>query len=503
MLRRIPLTLLGAAMLLPAPPAAGQDLAAMEARTTLHRLANGWTFLIVERPAAPVFSYVTWADVGSAQEVPGITGLAHMFEHMAFKGTPSIGTRDWAAEKPALDALEAAYQAYQAERLAQRPDTARLAGLRAAFEAKRREAAGYVDSGAFDEMLSGEGAVGVNATTGADRTMYLASLPANKVELFAFSESERFFHPVFREFYEERDVVREERRMRVESNPIGRLVEQWLTTAFSAHPYQHPGIGQPSDLEAISITDAQRFFDTYYAPSNLITVIVGDVHAATLLPLLETYFGRIPARPAPPPLRTVEPPQVAERTVVLRDPGQPLYLEGYHKPAQTDADQPVFDAIDDVLSRGRTSRLYRALVRDQKLAVEVGSFSGFPGRKYPNEWAAYAFPALGVGNERVQAALRQEIQRLQREDVSDEELARFRARSRADLLRSLGSNDGLARQLAEYLCLYGDWRQLFHYLDRLQAVTKADIRRVATATFRDANRTVARIVHTPAAGEQP
>jgi predicted Zn-dependent peptidase len=478
-----------------APPLAAQDVAALEAHMTVHRLANGWTFLILERPRAPVFSFTTVVDAGSAQEVPGITGLAHMFEHMAFKGGPTIGTTDYLGEKLALDKLETAYQAYQAERLAPRPDAKKLAGLLAAFQAEQRKAAAYVVQGDLDRILSTEGGVDLNATTGADETLYFYSLPANKVELFAFVESERFFHPVFREFYEERDVVREERRMRVESQPVGRLVEQLITTAFQCHPYQQPGIGSPSDLQALSITDAKAFFDSYYAPTNMTTAIVGDVHAATLVPILEKYFGRIPARAPAPPLRTTEPPQIAERIVLMDDPGQPLYVEGFHKPAQTDADQPVYDAIDDILSRGRTSRLYRSLVRDEQLAVDVGSFSGFPGGKYPNLWAAYAFPAVGISNEKVQAALRKEIERLQREDVTDDELARFRARSRGDLLRSLESNAGLSRSLAEYYRLFGDWHELFRYLDRLQKVTKADIRRVATATFTPANRTVAMIVH--------
>jgi predicted Zn-dependent peptidase len=483
------------ALALFASAAGAQDLKSFEQKTTVHKLANGWTFIIVERPTAPVFSFATVADVGSAQEVPGITGLAHMFEHMAFKGTPNLGTTDYAAEKKALEALEAAYQAWQAERMAARPDAKKLEALLADFRAKQEEAGRFVAHNEFDDIVTREGGVGMNATTGADDTSYFYSLPANKVELFAYLESERFAHPVFREFYEEREVVREERRMSYESRPLGRLVEQFITTAYQYHPYQQPGIGTPSDLQAISITDAQKFFDTYYAPSNLTTAVVGDVKAATLIPILEKYFGRIPARPAPPPLRTIEPKQVAERTVVLEDTAQPLYLEGYHKPASTDPDQPVYDAIDDILSNGRTSRLYRALVRDKKLAIDVQSFSGFPGEKYPNLWAAFAVPAFGVTNQQVQAALREEIERLKREDVTDEELAKFKTRSKANLIRGLRSNQGLARQLVDYQRLYGDWRELFRYIDRLDKVTKADIRRVANETFQASNRTVAMLIN--------
>ncbi|HEX4959381.1 MAG TPA: pitrilysin family protein [Thermoanaerobaculia bacterium] len=482
-------------------PAVAQDLASFEAKTKVHVLANGWTFIIVERPTAPVFSFATIADVGSAQEVPGITGLAHMFEHMAFKGTPHLGTTDYASEQKALDSLEAAYQAYQAERLAPKPDAAKVERLLADFKAKQQAAAAFVVKGEFDDVVSREGGVGLNASTSADETQYFYSLPANKVELFCFLESERFNHPVFREFYEERDVVMEERRMSTESQPIGRLIEQFTSAAFAAHPYHQPPIGYTTDLQAISITDAERFFQTYYVPSRMTTAIVGDVHAETLIPLLDKYFGRIPARPAAPPLRTVEPPQVAEKTVVLEDPSQPLYLEAYHKPASTDPDQAVYDAVDDILSTGRTSRLYRSLVRDKKLAVNVQSFSGYPGEKYPNLWAVLAVPAFGVTNQQVQGAVREELEKLKSQDVTDEEMARFKARSKGNLVRSLRSNQGLAAQLAEYQRLYGDWRELFRFIDRLDKVTKADIRRVAGTTFRAENRTVAMLVNK--AGDAP
>jgi predicted Zn-dependent peptidase len=441
--------------------------------------------------------------VGSAQEVPGITGLAHMFEHMAFKGTPNLGSSDYEGEKKALDALEAAYQAYQAARLAPHPEPQKVQSLLADFKAKQQTAASFVVKGAFDDVLSREGGVGTNATTSADETRYFYSLPANKIELFAYLESERFYHPVFREFYEERDVVMEERRMSTESQPIGRLVEQFTSAAFSAHPYHQPTIGYTSDLESITMTDAERFFRTWYVPSALTTAIVGDVHAETLIPLLDKYFGRIPARPAPPPLRTVEPPQVAEKTVVLDDPSQPMYLEAYHKPASTHPDQAVYDAIDDILSTGRTSRLYRALVRDKKLAVEVESFSGYPGEKYPNLWAILAVPAFGVTNQQVQAALREELEKLKAQDATDEEMARFKTRSKANLIRSLSNNQGLASQLAEYQRLFGDWRELFHAIDKLDKVTKADIRRVAGETFVSENRTVAMLVNKAGDAPQP
>ncbi len=489
----VALTLAGAAAL--APAAAGaQDLAAFAARTTVHVVANGWTFILVERPMAPVFSFCTVAAVGSSQEVPGITGLAHMFEHMAFKGTDRIGTRDPAGEKRAMDAQEAAYQAYQRERLAPHADPRKVAALLAEWQRLEAEAERFVVKNELDEILSRAGAVGVNATTGADETQYFYSLPANAIELFVDVESERFWHPVFREFYEERDVVQEERRMRVDGEPLGRLSELLVETAFAAHTYHQPTIGYMSDLEAITRTDAEAFFRAHYVPASMVTAIVGDIHPATLVALLDARFGRIPARPPAPPLRTVEPPQTAAKSVTLVDPAQPQLLVSYHRPAVTDRDDPVFEAIDDVLTGGRSSRLYRTLVRDQKLAVEVESFSGKPGEKYPNLWTVAAAPAIGVATDRVLAAIDSELERLARQDVSDAELAKFRARARATVLRSVGSNQGLATALAHYQTLYGDWRELFRELDRFDRVTKADIRRVANAVLTPANRTVATLV---------
>jgi predicted Zn-dependent peptidase len=476
-----------------------QDLASFEGRTTVHRLKNGWTFVIVERDVAPVFSFTTQVDVGGAQETPGITGIAHMFEHMAFKGTPTIGTNNYAAERKALEQVEAAYQAYQKERLSLNPDPKKLEELLAAFRQKQQEAGKYVVTNAFGETVEREGGAGLNAGTGADLTVFTYSLPVNKFELFAYLESERFLHPVFREFYKERDVVQEERRMRTESQPIGRLVEQFLAMAFTAHPYHQPVVGYMSDLESFTRTDAEQFFRTYYVPSNIVTVIVGAVKADQAIPVLEKYFGRIAAGPKPSALRTVEPPQSAERTVVIKDPAQPFYLEGYHKPSIKGPDQAVYDAIDDVLSNGRTSRLYRSLVRDKKLAVMTQSFSSFPGAKYPNLWAVYAVPARNATDDQVRDAIRAELERLKTEPVSDEELARFKTRAKVELLRSLDDNMGLSSQLASYQTLFGDWRELFRYSDRVDKVAKEDIMRVAQNTFIESNRTVAMIVTEKAA----
>src|ERR1044071_1243055 len=434
---------------------AAQDLAAFEKHLTEYHMANGLTFLIYERSEAPVVSFFTYVNVGAAQEVPGITGLAHMFEHMAFKGTTRIGTTDYPAEKVVL------------------------------------------------EIIDREGGVGLNAGTSSDSTVYFYSLPANKLELWAHLESERFIDPVFREFYKERDVVMEERRLRTESQPIGRLLEQFNGTAFSAHPYKQPVVGYMSDLLSFSREDAEQFHKTYYVPSNIVIAIVGDIKASDTLPVLKQYFERIPSGPPPPPLRTVEPPQIAEREVRMPDKSQPIYIEGYHKPAATDPSEAIYNAISDLLSNGRTARLYRSLVRDKKIAAQAGAFPGFPGTKYPNEMIFFAISTPGHSNEEVQKALREEINKLKEELVSDDELKMVKTRAKANLIRGLASNAGIAGALAGNQTLFGNWRELFHSVEKIDKVTAEDIQRIARQTFVPNNRTVAMIVSEPGPKAEP
>jgi len=471
--------------------ATAQDLASFQKRITVRKLDNGLTVIICERPEAPVFSFDTHVDVGSVQDPMGQTGMAHMFEHMAFKGTDKIGTTDYAAEKTALAKVEQAYAAYIEERdkSVGRNDQ-KLKELQKAWQDAIAEAQKYVKPNEFPQILESNGAEGLNANTSLDETAYHYSLPQNRLELWAYLESTRFIHPVMREFYKERNVVIEERRMRTDSNPIGRLLEQFVTAAYQAHPYHRPTIGWMADLNSFSATDAQHFFDQYYIPSNMVVAVVGDVKAAEAMPVIEKYFGQIPSHERPDERTTTEPPQNSERRVVLYDRAQPLYLEGYHRPDYRSPDDAVYDAIADLMSNGRTSRLYRALVRDKKIAADSAGFTGLPGIKYPHLFAFYAFPLPGHKPEEMAEAIHSEIERLKNEDISDEELKMIRTRAKANLLRGLSSNEGLASELALYQARYDDWRELFHQVDNLDKVSKADIRRIANETFVPTNRTV-------------
>jgi len=474
-----------------------QDVGSFEKRVTVKKLPNGLTLMICERPEAPVFSFFTLVDAGSAQDPMRDTGLAHMFEHMAFKGTDKIGTTDYAAEKPALEKVEAAYAAYTAERdKTVGRDEAKLKQLDQAWKDAIAEADKYVVPNEFGKIVEQNGGEDMNAFTSYDETGYHYSLPENRLELWAYLESERFLHPVMREFYKERNVVIEERRLRTDSNPIGRLLEQFIEEAFAAHPYHRPTVGWMSDLNHFSATDAQNFFDKYYVPSNMVIAVAGDIKAEQAMPTLERYFTRLPDHPQPDETTTVEPPQNSERRVVLKETTQPVYIEGYHRPDYRSKDDAVFDAIADLMSSGRTSRLYRALVRDKKIASDSAGFSGLPGVKYPHLFAFYAFPLPGHKPQEMADAIHAEIDRLKKEDITDDELKMIKTRSKANLIRGLADNEGLATQLATYQTRYGDWRELFRSVDRIDQVTKADIRRVANEVFVDTNRTVGIIDNT-------
>jgi len=468
-----------------------QHLAEFEQRMTKFTLDNGLKFLVLERHEAPVVSFHTYADVGSVDEVLGITGLAHLFEHMAFKGTKTIGTTNYEAETKLMAKMDDAFQAVKDEqRKGERADKDRLRQLKKQLEQAQQEAQKYLVHEEYEEVYKHHGSAGFNAYTSFDATQYIVSLPSNKVQLWMLMESDRFCNPVLREFYKERDVVMEERRLSIESQPQGRLMEEFLAVAYKAHPYGIHIIGHMSDIETITRPEAEDFFKTYYGPGNLTIAIVGDVNPQEIRRLAEKYFSRIPAAPKPEPVETVEPPQLGERRVTLEDPAQPFVLIGYHKPGINHPDDAVFDAITDIVGMGRTSRLYRSLVKEKKIAVVASAFQGLPGNKYPGLFLFYALPAKGHTHQECEQAIYEEIEKLRAELVTPEELAKAKTRARAGLIRQLDSNSGLAAQITFYEVVTGDWRNLFKQLDKIDRVTADDIQRVAKEYFTKKNRSV-------------
>jgi len=457
-------------------------------------LDNGVHFIVLERHDVPVFSFNTHMNVGSSDEVNGHTGMAHILEHMAFKGTSEIGTTDIKKELKAMKAEDEAFAALLKERnKGAKADPDKLAELEAAFDAAVEAAGEFVVPNQFSEIVDNNGGRGLNAGTWTDDTNYFYSFPSNRLELWAYLEGTRMSDPVLRQFYTEKHgPVTEERRMRTDNSPFGMLLEQFQNLAFMAHPYHHSAIGWMSDIQNATRDDCKTFFDNFYVGKNMTVAVVGDVEFDEVKKLAKKYFSDV-SDAEPPMMDTYEPEQKGERRIVIEDEAQPFYMCGFHIGNYADPDYAVYEAISDIIGQGRTSRLYKRLVKQDKIASQVVSFAGFPANKYPTLLAFLGIPAKDVTALDIEAAILEEIQKLVDEGVSEEELAGVKRRAKANYVRSLQGNLGLARQLAGFQGLDGDWREMFTQLDDIEAVTVADVQRVAEEIFVPNNRTVAYI----------
>jgi len=471
---------------------AAQSLAEFEKKITEFTLANGMHFIVLERHAAPVASFHLHVDAGAVNDPKGRTGVAHMFEHMIGKGTPSVGSKNYEMERDALADIEKLYDQLEAERnKGFRADSSAIERMQVQVKVAIDKANAYVDQNAYPRVIEESGGVGFNAGTGVDYTVFHYSLPANRAELWFLMQSEWLRQVVFREFYKERDVVREERRMRIESSPQGKLQETLIATAFSAHPYQNFIAGWGSDIENLRVTDAREFFQTYYVPGNMTVAIAGDVDPKQMRRLAERYYGPLAARPMPPALRTVEPKQEGEKRVEIESPSQPIVLVAYKRPDARHADDAVLDILSTVLASGRTGLLYKDLVRDKKISLVAGAVANMPGSKYPNLFMLYSVPAMGHSAEENEKAAYVVLDKLSKAPVDAAALDRAKIKLRAGVIRQLDNNPGMAMQLALYHVSYGNWRKLFTAIDDLNKVTAADVQRVAREYFGKANRTVA------------
>ena len=483
----------------PAPKPAAPvrtGLESIEKQVQEFTLDNGLKFIVVERHQAPVFSFMTMVDAGSSNDQIGTTGLAHMMEHMAFKGTPRIGTKDYAKEKPLLDGEEVAWTALLNEqRRGARADSAKLGTLGAAFQAAQEAAYTQVVSNEFSKWVEQAGGQNMNAFTSDDVTAYFYSMPSNRLELWALLEGSRMAHPVFREFYKERDVVYEERRMNYESSPIGRLLLEFTNTAFTAHPYGFGGIGFPSDLKTFSRTQGEEYFRRHYVAKNMVVCVVGDVTLAEVRKVATQYFADLSNAPKPPPVDTVEPAQHAERRVTLEDPGQPMLIVGWHVPAASDARYPAYEALADLLAGGDYARLTKTLVKEKKVATRVDAGPGFPGEKYPSLFVLFVVPAAGQDPVKVEQEVYAAIDEVRARPFTAEELAGYKVRVKARKIGEVESNSDLASALVTAQTLQGDWREFFREQERVQALTVPALMDAMNSAFVKSNRTVGMIVN--------
>ncbi|MEJ2203263.1 MAG: pitrilysin family protein [Gemmatimonadota bacterium] len=456
-----------------------------------HTLDNGMRLLILPRRGAPTVSFVVRYGVGGVHEHLGTTGIAHLLEHLLFKGTTSVGTRDVEAERKLFARMDAIHDDVIRARAA--GDSARTAELSEAIESLEDTARTFVEPNEFDRILSRAGARGLNATTTNESTMYFVELPANRAELWFVLEADRMTNPVFREYYSERDVVMEERRMRVETSPGGLLYEGHLLAAYNVHPYGVPVVGHMSDLENLGRRDVGRYFERFYGPNNAVVAIVGDVDPHQVVRWAERYLGPVPRGEEPPSVLTVEPPQRGERRVEVIWDAEPAVRIGWHVPDVFHDDAPALTILSSLLTGGRTSRLYRRLILEDRLATGVFSSLG-PGQRFPQLFQIDATPRAPHTTGEIEEAIYDELERLSEEGPAESELQRVRNQIAAGNIRRLQSNLGLAFQLAESASLFGDWRTTFRLSERLREVTPGEVSSVLRRYFSRENRTVATLV---------
>lgn len=456
-----------------------------------HTLGNGMRLLILPRAGAATVSFVVRYGVGGIHERLGTTGTAHLLEHLLFKGTRSLGTRNHVAEQALFARMDAVHDTLVVARAAR--DTSRARALAERIAALEDTARTYVESNEFDRILSRAGARGLNATTTNEATIYFVELPANRAELWFLLEGDRMSDPVFREFYAERDVVMEERRMRVETSPGGLLYETHLAAAYRVHPYGVPVIGHMSDLENLTRRDVEEYFRRFYGPNNAVVGIVGDIDPNQAVRWAERYLAPTPRGEDPPPVLAREPAQRGERRVELVWDAEPTLRMGWHIPDLFHDDAPALSLMATLLTGGRTARLYRRLIVDDRVASGVTASLG-PGDRFPQLFQIDAAPLAPHTAAEVETAVYDELARLASEGPSEAELQRVRNQLTAGSIRRLQSNLGLAFQLVESQALFGDWRETFRQPLRAQAVTAEDVRRVAATYFSPENRTVATLV---------
>jgi len=466
-------------------------------------LSNGMRWLLYENHNSPTIAAGWTAHVGSVNERPGITGISHFFEHMMFKGTKTIGTKDIDEDLRLIEEQEKLRDGMRAEmevmreRLRrgeiddlQKPEnwTDRYRELDQQFDALVQRQREITVKDQMDQIYTKNGGEFLNAFTSEDQTAYFLRIPSNRLELWAWLESDRLLNPVFREFYSERDVVFEERRLRTESTPLGKFDEEFNALFWEASPYNWPVVGWASDIPMYTLAQAKQYFATYYAPNNLTGVLAGDFKAAEVKPILERYFGRIPRGTVePPPVVTLEPKQLGEKRFNAEAETSPTVRIWWKTVPFLHKDTPALDLLSDVLS-GRTGRLHKGLVLGRQVANE--SSASIEPRKLAGIFMVETTVKDGKEPAAAEAAVYEEIERLQREPVPAEELQKVKNAFKANAYRRLSNPFAIFVQLVTYDGV-GDWRLINTSPERADAVTAADLQRVAREYLTKENRTVA------------
>ncbi len=529
----------------------------LEEKVNEFELKNGMKFLVVERHEAPVAFFAIVFNVGSANEWPNVTGISHLLEHMMFKGTEMMGTKNYKkeiayigktdelgartialrsemgewrfeafkdfgrtvlagftdAEKEEIGADKFKQNRLLVEKIrAMKPLPAELTSKKQLVEQDGKnflemyleyetawgeivrltdeQRTNYIVNNELWETYMNNGSRMLNAGTSNDFTVYFVYLPANRMELWMTMESDRMDSPVFREFWSERDVVMEERRLS-ENDPDDVLDEAFNSVAFTACPYKWPVLGWMSDLRTTDRNELVEYHRTHYSPNNATAVVVGDVDLVAVKKMAKKYFESIPAQESLPALETREPAQQGERRLVIEHDASPKLMIGYHKPIHPDPEAIVFDVITDVLSGGRTSRLYKSIYEEKKLTAEPPAVYTGPGERYDNLLVISAEPRHPHTLEEVEAAIYEEIDRLKSEPIAARELQRILNQLESRMIQTLGSNLGIAFTVLTGEIFRGDWHAMFRQYDMVKEVSTEDIMNVSSKYLVPKNRTVA------------
>jgi predicted Zn-dependent peptidase len=458
-------------------------------------LSNGMKILVLENHAAPTFSAIIRFNTGSIDEHPGITGSSHLLEHMLFKGTKIIGTTNYEAEVPIMAKIDSLAHLLRAEQVKllsplNPQDSSRLKELKQEMADLQATQKKYIIKDELWDTYLREGGTSLNASTSNDGTQYYVSLPRNCLETWAFFESDRLANLVLREFYSEKDVVMEERRLTTENSARRTLDEALSATMFWASPYSWSVVGWMSDLQTLLREDVEAYFKSHYSPANAVAVVVGDVDANQVFKTCDKYFGKIPSQPAPPPVVTRDAPQKGERRTEIEYDANPIVFAGWPIPQIGHPDLPALEVAANILSEGRTSRFYKN-IREKKLGT--ASASSDQGR-LPSAFSCTMTPFGQHTTAELEEAVYAEIDRLKTEKVSEWELEKVRNQKDASFIRSLESNRGLAFRISSSEALTGDWHNFLDYREALKKVTADDVMRVVNKYLTRENRSVAFIV---------
>ena len=451
-------------------------------KVVFKKLSNGIRVVLYERDMAPVFTGAVTVLVGGVDELPGTTGISHMFEHMAFKGSHTVGTKSYSKEAPLLERLEE----LRNEELQGKDVSAEIADV----ESRLSE---IWNIGEFTKEIDKRGGTGLNAYTSRDLTQYYVNLPSGSFDFWCWIEGDRMLNPVMRQFYKERAVVREERRQRTDDNPGGRLYERFFQVAYLEHPYRLPTVGYDSDLKRLTAAATEDFRKEYYTAENIVVSLVGDLDPESVLPKLERCFGEIPRADQPARrTRVIEPEPSGPREFVETFPASPQLIVGYPKPNYPDPDDVPLSVFWDLLVGRKTAPLYKELVEDKKVVVSIGHHEA-PGYRYPNYALIHATPRAPHSNDVVLKHIDRVMKRVLKNGFTERQLAVAKRSLAVQYLSHLTSNESLASDFGESEAIYGNWRASYDWYQQVMDVTLDDIMAVANKYVRSDRRTVGKL----------